>query len=126
MEKIKVLLIHDNKNILEEIEKSLNDLKYAKVVGKLNSNEKVYETIRKERTKIIFMKYNMKQLDAINLIEEMAEELGDKVPDFKFISEDLSEIRTSNRYMEDNGFFAVVKEYGKKGIVEYVQKYIQL
>ena len=123
MDKIKTLIVHDDMNKVKEIKDYIEKLDYVSVIGNVDKGEEVMKTILELEPQVVFLKYDMENLDAIEMIEKAHEDLQENTPMFKFISEDLNQNVTSKNYEEENNFVATVKEFGKEGMITLLEEY---
>lgn len=88
MEKIKVLIAHNDKKVEEEVVNSIKSLDYAEIVGTANTGEDTYTKIINLKPDVVFTKYDFEKLDGLQIIEKAEGELKENIPTFNLIIED--------------------------------------
>lgn len=124
MNKIKTIIAHNDNKVVEEIKGYIEKLGYVEVIGKATTGEEVCNQIEKLKPEIVFTKYDMGDMDGMEIIEQSSKQSENKIPIFKFIAKDLSKKITKNTYdREEDDLRTFVKELGKDGIVTVLERY---
>ena len=124
MEKIKVLITHDNADIKEEIKNNIEDLDYVEVVGCASNGCETLDSILKYKPNIVFIKFAITDIPVYDLMVKTENVLHDEAPIFKYISNDLSKNISITSYKGiEKGTSASVKEFGINGILTTLNDY---
>ena len=126
MKKIKVLIAHSSPKVKKELRKSIENIEYTIIVDEVTTGKEVLDAVLKYEPNIVFTKYNMLDIDMVDVIEMTERVLQEKVPAFKFISESLDKtINAKYDVKEDKSSKTevYVKEYGKEDIVNFIEEY---
>ena len=124
MNKIKTIIANTDYGDLLELKRYIGKLDYVDIVAITRTGEETYNKIIELKPEIVFTRYNMGDMDAIRILEETSKQLKEKTPMFKFIAKDLLQKENKTNYkIEENSMNSFVKELGKKGIVEVLEKY---
>ena len=126
MKKIKVLIAHSSPKVKKELRKSIENIEYAIIVDEVTTGKEVLDAVLKYEPNIVFTKYNMLDIDMVDVIEMTGRVLQEKVPVFKFISENLDETVKEKYDIKENKFCkteAYVKELGKQEVISVLEKY---
>lgn len=134
MDKIRLLIVNDDKKNIKNIKNCIEALNYVKIIGSINKGEEVYNNIVELKPDIVFTKFRMRNYNSEDIIKKTFKELRDEKPIFKFVSNDITENTNKTMYksktkkMENNEKIKVtrfnyVKELGEKEIVDCLEEY---
>ena len=134
MDKVRVLIVNDDKKNIKNIKKCIESLNYVKIIGSINKGEEVYNNIIELKPDIVFTKFRMHNYNSEDVIKKTFKELRDEKPIFKFVSNDITEDVNTTMYkskmkkVEDNKKvkitrFNYIKELGEKEIVDCLEEY---
>ncbi len=100
--KIKVIVAHDDENVIKEILESMKKVSFAEVVGTSKNGEEALEEIRKLKPDMAFVKYDFKHLDGFDIIKKSKEELHEDMPVFNlFVGNDtISQDKLKDTFKE--------------------------
>lgn len=87
MERIKILIAHNDKEIINTIADSISDLEYIDIVGTASDGIETYNKIVELKPEIVFSKYNYSNMSGLELMKKTKERLQDKFPSFNTIGE---------------------------------------
>ena len=90
MKQIKILISHTDKNIKKEIRESIKNIAYVNIVDEVTIGKEILDGILKYEPEIVFMKYDIKDMRVLDLVQMTERVLQEKAPIFKFISNDLN------------------------------------
>ena len=122
MKKIKIIIAHTNKKIKDELKNVIiNNIEYVDILDMVTTGMETLDAILKYEPDIVFMKYDMKDLRTIDLIEMTEQVLQEKTPAFKFLSDDLSVDKVAKKYDIEENEEIYIKEMGISGIIETVR-----
>ena len=129
MKQVKVLIAHSEKDVKEEIRNNIKNIEYVEIVDEVTTGKEVLDRILKYEPDIVFTKYNMEDINMVDVIEITGRVLQEKCPIVKFISSNLSTTINAKYDVEDDidnilGFETAVhiKELGTDEIVKTIQK----
>ena len=134
MTKIKTLIAHNNDKITKSLVNEIEGLEYVEVVGSAKTGEETYNKIVELRPEIVFVEFNMGDMNALEMMQRTANILGkEETPLFKFIAKDISVDKTNDKYElnkkenenKNKEESVAVKGIGIKGIVEEIEKYVK-
>lgn len=95
--KIKAFIAHNNKKVINNIENDIQRLENVEIVGSAKTGKETCKKIIKLKPEIVFVKYDMGDMDALELMEKTADSLGkEETPEFKIISKDILERHSKN------------------------------
>lgn len=97
MEKIKILIAHNNEEIRNKIVDKINKLDYVELVGTTSDGRETYNKIIESKPEIVFAKMNLDNMDSIEIMEKSKENLKDNVPIFNIITDS----NVSDEYMKN-------------------------
>ena len=134
MNKIKTLIAHNNTKIIDNIQNDIQKLEYVEIVGSAKTGKETCNKIVELKPEIVFVEYNMGDMNALEMMEKTADSLGkDEAPEFKFISKDILEENKNDKYeikkkankKKKIKETATVKGMNTQGIIEILEKYAQ-
>ena len=134
MDKVRVLIVNDDKKNIKNIKNCVESLNYVKIIGSINKGEEVHNNIIELKPDIVFTKFKMNNYNSEDIIKRISKELGEKRPVFKFVSNNITEDTNTTMYkskikkIENNekikvARFNYVKELGEKEIVDCLEEY---
>lgn len=130
MDKIKILISHNNNDIKKEIKNTLKKIEYIDIVDEVSTGKEVLDAILKYEPNIVFTKYDMKDISILSVIQIVSRALQEKEPIIKFISNNLSKTINANYEVEDDidkilcfETTVNIKELGINDIVKTIQEY---
>lgn len=97
MEKIKILIAHNNEEIRNKIADKINKLDYVELVGTTSDGKETYNKIIESKPEVVFAKMNLDNMDSIEIMEKSKENLKDNVPIFNIITDS----NVSDEYMKN-------------------------
>ena len=97
MEKIKILIAHNNEEIRNKIADKINKLDYVELVGTTSEGRETYNKIIESKPEVVFAKMNLDNMDSIEIMEKSKENLKDNVPIFNIITDS----NVSDEYMKN-------------------------
>ncbi len=117
--KIKAFIAHNNKKVINNIENDIQRLENVEIVGSAKTGKETCKKIIKLKPEIVFVKYDMGDMDALELMEKTADSLGkEETPEFKIISKDILERHSKNDINQKDKYKINKKENKKKKIKE--------
>ena len=97
MEKIKILIAHNNEEIRNKIADTIKGLDYVELVGTTADGRETYNKIIESKPEVVFAKMNLDNMDSIEIMEKSKENLKDNVPIFNIITDS----NVSDEYMKN-------------------------
>lgn len=97
MEKIKILIAHNNEEIRNKIADTIKGLDYVELVGMTADGRETYNKIIESKPEVVFAKMNLDNMDSIEIMEKSKENLKDNVPIFNIITDS----NVSDEYMKN-------------------------
>jgi len=85
VEKIKILVAHNDKEIKKEVVNSIERLQATEIIGVSENGEDTYEKIINLKPDIVFTKYDFEELDGLDIIQKTEGVLKEKMPSFNLI-----------------------------------------
>lgn len=89
MSKIKTLIAHNDIKITNDIIDSIKDLDYVEIVGTAVNGKEAYNQIVNLKPDIVFTKYNMGEINSIEIMKLSKEKLDNNIPIFNIIGDDI-------------------------------------
>ena len=89
MSKIKTLIAHDDIKITNDIIDSIKDLDYVEIVGTAVNGKETYNQIVNLKPDIVFTKYNMGEMNSIEIMKLSKEKLDNNIPIFNIIGDEI-------------------------------------
>ena len=125
MEKVRVVISHNDKNIANDIADTINQLEYAEVVGIATNGEQTYNQIVDLKPNVVFSKYYEDGMNGLELIKLSKEQLKDEMPIFNIISDNhITDSDVIKMYQEiGNKLSALVTEPVIDDVVNIMRKY---
>lgn len=124
MNKIRMIVAHDNKKIKEEIVESIKSLDYVEVVGTATDGIDAYHKIIDLRPEVVFTEYNFNDMKGLDLMRKSKEKLKDKIPSFNIIVDMIPENELREALdITDNKINALVRKPYYDRAMEIVQGY---
>ena len=87
MEKVRVVISHNDKNITNDIANTINQLEYAEVVGIATNGEQTYQQIVDLKPQVVFSKYYVDGMNGLELMKLSKEQLKEDMPTFNIIDD---------------------------------------
>lgn len=87
MKKIKILIAHNDKEIINTIADSIGNLEYVDIVGTASDGVETYNKIVDLKPEIVFSKYNYSNMSGLELMKKTKEKLQEQFPSFNTIGE---------------------------------------
>lgn len=97
MEKIKILIAHNNEEIRNKIADTIKGLDYVELVGTTADGRETYNKIIESKPEVVFAKMNLDNMDSIEIMEKSKENLKNNVPIFNIITDS----NVSDEYMKN-------------------------
>ncbi len=88
MEKIKILIAHNNEEIRNKIVDTIKGLDYVELVGTATNGEETYSKIIESKPEVVFAKMDFDNMDSMEIMRKSKENLKDSVPIFNIITKD--------------------------------------
>ena len=125
MKQIKVLIAHNSKRVKKQIKNSIENIEYVSVVDEVSKGKELLDRILKYEPDIVFTKYNMKDINMMDVSEITESTLQDKAPIIKFISNKLQSNTHIGEYKVKRKpkMITHVKELGTDDIIETIGNY---
>ena len=89
MSKIKTLIAHNDIKITNDIIDSIKDLDYVEIVGTAVNGKETYNQIVNLKPDIVFTKYNMGEMNSIEIMKLSKEKLDNNIPIFNIIGDEI-------------------------------------
>ena len=89
MDKIRVLVSHNDDEIRNSIISTINNLNYAEVIGSATNGTDTYKQIIDLQPEMVFAKYDMNDMSCLELIKKAKETLQNDLPFFNIIGENI-------------------------------------
>ena len=86
MEKIRILIAHNDESVKNNIVNNIKNLNYAEVVGTASNGKETYTKIIDLKPEVVFAKIDMDNMSSLEIIRKSKEDLKDNVPVFNFIT----------------------------------------
>lgn len=86
MEKIRILIAHNDENVKNNIVNNIKNLNYAEVVGTASSGTETYNKIIDLKPEVVFAKIDMDNMSCLEIIRKSKEDLKENIPVFNFIT----------------------------------------
>ena len=89
MSKIKTLIAHNDIKTTNDIIDSIKDLDYVEIVGTAVNGKEAYNQIVNLKPDIVFTKYNMGEMNSIEIMKLSKEKLDNNIPIFNIIGDEI-------------------------------------
>ena len=96
MNKIKILIAHNNEEIRNKIVDTISGLDYVELVGTTEEGKETYNKIIETKPEIVFAKINLDNMDSMEIMKKSKEDLKGDMPIFNIITND----NVSDEYMK--------------------------
>ena len=96
MNNIKVLLVHNNSDVIKNIKINIDNLDKVEVIATATNGKDALDKIIKLKLDIVFTKFELEDMDGMELLEKASEKLYYETPKFKYISSKLT-LKTDNK-----------------------------
>ncbi len=125
MEKVRVVISHNDKNITNDIANTINQLEYAEVVGIATNGEQTYQQILDLKPQVVFSKYYVDGMNGLELMKLSKEQLKEDMPTFNIIDDNhITDSDVMKMYQEiGNKLSSLVTEPVINDVVNIMQKY---
>ena len=125
MEKVRVVISHNDKNITNDIANTINQLEYAEVVGIATIGEQTYQQIVDLKPQVVFSKYYVDGMNGLELMKLSKEQLKEDMPTFNIIDDNhITDSDVMKMYQEiGNKLSSLVTEPVVEDVVNIMQKY---
>lgn len=90
MRKIKALVAYNTEAERSQIVNAINNLSYAEVIGVAADGIDTYNKIVDLQPEIVFSKYNLGDMNGLDIVKKSKEKLDYKMPIFNFITNNIS------------------------------------
>ena len=126
--KIRILISYDNKKVAQNIENYINNLGYAEVVAKTINGKETYEKIINLKPDMVFTKFNMSDMNGIDIMKESKQKLdNNEIPAFNIFANQLSKNEIEEAYnIVGNKLNALVNENSKEQIINVLEQYKEM
>lgn len=91
MEKIRTLVAHNDEKVKNEIIQSIKTLDFVELIGTANNGKETFDKIIDLKPEMVFAKFDMEEMNGLEIIKKSKKNLENNSPVFNFIEEDLSE-----------------------------------
>lgn len=91
MEKIRTLVAHNDEKVKNEIIQSIKTLDFVELIGTANNGKETFDKIIDLKPEMVFAKFDMEEMNGLEIIKKSKKNLENNTPVFNFIEEDLSE-----------------------------------
>lgn len=88
MNKIRTIIIHNNKKITNHISETIQKTNAVKLLGIVENEKEVYSQITTQKPDMVFFKYDFNKYNGENLIKKIYEKLKGDMPVFNIISDE--------------------------------------
>ena len=85
MNKIKILIAHENEEVTKNIADSIETFDNVDIVGVAKDGEKALEEIIEKKPEFVFMEYNFNTISGFELVKKSREKLDNEIPIFNLI-----------------------------------------
>lgn len=89
MSKIKTLIAHNDIKITNDIIDSIKGLDYVEIIGTAVNGKEAYNQIVNLKPDIVFTKYNMGEMNSIEIMKLSKEKLDNNIPIFNIIGDEI-------------------------------------
>ena len=89
MSKIKTLIAHNDIKITNDIIDSIKGLDYVEIIGTAVNGKETYNQIVNLKPDIVFTKYNMGEMNSIEIMKLSKEKLDNNIPIFNIIGDEI-------------------------------------
>ena len=130
MEKIKTILVHNDSEVIENIKINIKNLDKVEVIATATNGKDALNKIINLKPDIVFTKFELEDMNGMDLLEKTSKKLYYETPKFKYISSKLT-LKTDNKEydvdvddedeIEDS--FVFVKELGIEEIITTLKHY---
>ena len=130
MEKIKTILVHNDSAVIENIKTNIKNLDKVEVIATATDGKDALNKITKLKPDIVFAKFELEDMNGMELLEKAYKKLYYDTPKFEYISSKLT-LKTDNKKydvdvddedeIEDS--FVFVKELGIEEIITKLKHY---
>ena len=90
-EKIRTIVAYDDENIANNIVNFIKPLEYVEIVAKPLNGIDTYNKIVELKPEMVFTKFNMSDMNGIDIMRETKQQLEEKTPIFNIIVDDITE-----------------------------------
>lgn len=87
MNKIRILIAHDNETYIKKFENVVKDIDYVQIVGITEDGQETYNKIVNLRPEMVFDKFDLDKLDGLEIIKKSKEKLNEATPIFNVITD---------------------------------------
>ena len=125
MEKVRVVISHNDKNVTNDIANTINQLEYAEVVGIATNGEQTYQQILDLKPQVVFSKYYVDGMNGLELMKLSKEQLKEDMPTFNIIADNhITDSDVMKMYQEiGNKLSSLVTEPVIDDVVNIMRKY---
>ena len=112
MHTISTLIAHNNKELREKMISYINKIDGTEIIGVVEDGEKTYEEIKKLKPEMVFIEFNLKKMNGLEIIKKI-KETSELVPVFNVIlnqeiDNDIEEMvriagKNLNSLIQENG-----------------------
>lgn len=102
MKKIKVLVAHDDVNVVKQIIDYIKNLDYVECVGSTITGKETCNKINELQPEMVFMKYRLSDFDGLEVMQDSKNKLASKMPIFNLIGNDITDDELMNALKVDN------------------------
>ena len=96
MQKIKILIAHNNEETRNKIADTIKGLDYVELVDTAADGKETYNKIIESKPEVVFAKMNLDNMDSMEIMRKSKESLKENVPIFNIITSD----NVSDEYMK--------------------------
>lgn len=125
--KIRTLIAHSEEEIRKAITNSVEKLSYIEVVGTAVNGNDTYNKIVNLKPEMVFTKFNMSDMNGIDIMRESKQKLNEEIPVFNFFADNLAENEIETAYnIVGKKLNALVDEDDHERIIDILEKYKEL
>lgn len=124
MNKIRTLIAYDDIEITNDVENCIKDLDYIEVIAKTINGKDTYNKIVELKPEIVFTKFNMLDMGAMEIMQKTKDKLNEETPVFNIFEKQLSEQTIDKAYnIVGKKLNALVDENDHERIVTILKEY---
>lgn len=125
MNKIRILVAHNDEVVKNEIVNSIKNLDFVEIVGTAKCGTETYEKILNLKPEMVFTKYDLDNMNGLEIMKKSKEELDkNSVPLFNLIVDNINE--NELQYVVEimgNKLNALVREPYNERVINILKDY---
>ena len=124
MSKIRTLISYDDENVVNDIENYIKNLDFVEVVAKTLTGKETYNKILQLKPEVVFTKYNMTDMNSIDLMENVKKQIPKNIPRFNIFADQLSDNDINKAYnLIGEKLNALVDEKDSEDIIQVLTNF---